>query len=98
AEAIVEVLEMSPPQGRGHTPLARSNTIVVLTPREEEVLHLLADGLRDREIAERLFISARTVEGHVTRILAKLDVPTRASAVRAAIQLGLMDLDRQDPP
>lgn len=94
AEAIAEVMAMSPPMGEGQTLPAPSDMIGILTPREEVVLHLLAEGLRDREIADRLFISPRTVEGHVTRILTKLDVPTRAAAVRAAIQLGIMDADQ----
>jgi DNA-binding NarL/FixJ family response regulator len=61
-----------------------------LTPREIEVLRLLADGLSDREIAERLFLSARTVGWHVTHVLAKLDAPTRTAAAAAAIRLGLI--------
>jgi DNA-binding NarL/FixJ family response regulator len=53
-----------------------------LSPREEEILRLLADGLTDREIAERLVISPRTVETHVSNILHKLDVRNRAQAAR----------------
>ena len=48
-----------------------------LTPREREVLRLLVDGHTDREIAEALFVSPRTVGGHVSSILAKLEVETR---------------------
>jgi non-specific serine/threonine protein kinase len=55
-----------------------------LTPRESEVLRLLAKGLSDREIAAALFLSPRTVGWHVTHVLAKLDVPSRAAAVAAA--------------
>ncbi|MGI8485242.1 MAG: ATP-binding protein [Thermomicrobiales bacterium] len=65
-----------------------------LSPRELDVLRLLATGLRDREIASNLFISVRTVEGHVARLLTKLDVPTRSAAVRAAIALELTDPKR----
>jgi DNA-binding NarL/FixJ family response regulator len=53
-----------------------------LTPRERDVLRLLADGLGDRDIAAALTISRRTVETHVSSILRKLDVPNRAEAAR----------------
>jgi DNA-binding CsgD family transcriptional regulator len=53
-----------------------------LTRREVEVLDLVAEGLRNAEIAGRLFISAKTVERHMSSILAKLGVPTRLEAVR----------------
>jgi predicted ATPase/DNA-binding CsgD family transcriptional regulator len=61
-----------------------------LTPRETDVLRLLAEGLSDREIAERLFLSPRTVGWHVTHVLEKLDTPTRTAAAAAAIRLGLL--------
>lgn len=52
----------------------------ILTSRETEVLALVAEGLRNREIADRLYISPRTVEDHVSRILAKLGVDNRTEA------------------
>ena len=55
-----------------------------LTARELEVLALLVEGLRNAEIAERLFVSEKTVDHHVSAILRKLDVPTRAQAAREA--------------
>jgi len=61
-----------------------------LTPREIEVLRLLTEGLSDREIAETLFLSPRTVGWHVTHVLDKLDAPTRTAAAAAAIRLGLI--------
>jgi DNA-binding NarL/FixJ family response regulator len=53
-----------------------------LSSREEEVLRLLADGLTDREIADRLVISSRTVETHVGNVLRKLGVRNRAQAAQ----------------
>ena len=51
-----------------------------LTSREIEVLDLVAQGLRDAEIAERLFLSEKTVNHHVSAILRKLEVTTRTQA------------------
>jgi DNA-binding CsgD family transcriptional regulator/tetratricopeptide (TPR) repeat protein len=63
---------------------------VQITPREHEVLLLLADGLRDADIAGRLVISLRTVHHHVASLRAKLDAPSRTAAVAAATRLGLL--------
>jgi DNA-binding CsgD family transcriptional regulator len=60
-----------------------------LTPREAEVLALVIEGLSDREIAAMLFISPKTVGDHVSNILAKFDVRTRAAAVAYAHKHGL---------
>jgi DNA-binding CsgD family transcriptional regulator len=60
-----------------------------LTQREVDVLRLLATHLRDKEIADQLFLSPRTVESHVAHILAKLGVDNRRAAAAAAFQLGL---------
>jgi DNA-binding CsgD family transcriptional regulator len=62
----------------------------VLSPRELEVLRLLAAGRTDREIADTLFISPRTASKHVGGILAKLDVASRAEAAVLAVQRGLV--------
>jgi DNA-binding NarL/FixJ family response regulator/Tfp pilus assembly protein PilF len=61
-----------------------------LTKREVEVLRLLSEGKTDRDIAAALFISPRTAGTHVTNILGKLDVETRAAAVAAAFRHGLL--------
>ena len=53
-----------------------------LSPRENDVLRMLAEGLTDREIAEALIISPRTVETHVSNILHKLSVRNRAEAAQ----------------
>jgi DNA-binding CsgD family transcriptional regulator len=64
---------------------------VILSEREKEVLHLLVAGQTDREIGEALYISHRTVEYHVSRILAKLGASNRSRAVAAAFATGLVD-------
>jgi LuxR family maltose regulon positive regulatory protein len=61
-----------------------------LTARESEILELLAAGLTNREIAQRLIVSARTVETHVARITGKLGVNSRARAVARAVALGIV--------
>ena len=73
---------------RGPRPATRENP-AQLTARELEVLDLVADGLRNRDIAERLFLSPRTVDHHVSAILRKLGARTRGEAGAAAIRLGL---------
>ena len=60
-----------------------------LTPRETEVLQLLADGLTNRQIAGSLYISEKTAEHHVSHILSKLGVPTRAAAGSVAHRAGI---------
>ena len=61
-----------------------------LTPREREVLVLIVAGCSNTEIGDRLFISARTAQTHVTHILAKLDVTTRTEAAAQAVRDGLV--------
>jgi DNA-binding NarL/FixJ family response regulator len=63
--------------------------MVPLTPREGEVLQLLAQGLTNRAIAGQLYVSVGTVKVHVERILAKLDVSDRTQAAVRAVTLGL---------
>jgi DNA-binding CsgD family transcriptional regulator/tetratricopeptide (TPR) repeat protein len=60
-----------------------------LTKREREVLDLICSGQTNAQIAAHLFISARTVDHHVSAVLAKLDAPTRNAAASRAAQLGL---------
>jgi DNA-binding CsgD family transcriptional regulator len=62
-----------------------------LTPREQDVLRLLTAGKADREIAEALFVGTRTVETHVSNLLAKLGVHNRTEAAARAMQTGLVD-------
>lgn len=64
-----------------------------LTPREQEVLQALAEGLSDKEIAERLYIGIGTVRTHITSILAKLGVQSRLQALVFAVRHGLVNID-----
>lgn len=61
-----------------------------LTRREEEILHLVAQGLISREIAQRLSRSTLTIEGHIKNIFRKLQVSTRTQAIYQARALGLL--------
>jgi DNA-binding NarL/FixJ family response regulator len=64
-----------------------------LTPREQQVMRLLAEGHSTKQIAENLFISAKTVENHRSNIMSKLEVHTIMELVRYAARLGLIDVD-----
>jgi DNA-binding NarL/FixJ family response regulator len=76
--------------------VAGERDTAAVTPRERDVLGLLAQGLTNRQIAERLVVSEHTVHRHVTSILRKLDAPTRTAAAMRALGAGL--IDRADPP
>lgn len=67
-----------------------------LTSKEVAVLALLAEGLRNKEIGQRLSRSARTVDHHLAAVFAKLGVATRAEAVSAAYRLGVLTADQRD--
>jgi DNA-binding CsgD family transcriptional regulator len=77
---------------RGPRPATRANP-AGLTPRELEVLTLLAEGLRNAEIADRLYLMPKTVGHHLAAIYAKLGVETRIEAMHAAAQLGIGSLE-----
>jgi DNA-binding CsgD family transcriptional regulator len=74
---------------RGPRPSTQENP-AGLTTRELEVLALVAEGLRNADIAERLIVTRKTVDHHVSAILRKLDAPTRGQAAAAALRLGLL--------
>jgi len=76
AQRILDTLGDRPPLGD-------------LTPREREVLALVAEGLTNRQIAERLVVSEHTVHRHVTNLLRKLGLPSRTAAAAHAVRLGV---------
>jgi DNA-binding CsgD family transcriptional regulator len=84
AEAMLERLD------RARSPSADDGPLETLSQREREVLTLVAVGMSNREIAERLVISEHTVHRHMTSILRKLALPSRAAAASLAARHGLV--------
>lgn len=76
------------PIPRGPRPTTRAAP-AGLTAREQQVLALLSEGMPDREISRRLFISERTAHHHVSAVLSKIGVSSRAAAVREAARMGI---------
>jgi DNA-binding NarL/FixJ family response regulator len=85
---IKKILAQFPPNDapETHTP---PSVIEELTPRETEVLHLIANGANNREIAQKLYISEGTVKNHVTNILNRLDLRDRTQAAIFAKEWGI---------
>ncbi|HXF81248.1 MAG TPA: response regulator transcription factor [bacterium] len=92
AGAVSRTLRLMGVRGipRGPRPATRAHP-AGLTAREAEIVKLIAQGLRNPEIATRMYISVKTVDHHVSSVLAKLGVRSRAEVVREATRLGLLD-------
>ena len=90
-KAVAEATAMLAALCAQATPSTAADSAYGLTPRELEVLALVCAHLPDREIAERLFLSTRTVEGHVSHIIGKLGVSTRREVVAMAARLALVE-------
>jgi DNA-binding NarL/FixJ family response regulator len=89
ADAVAEALSLTASAGDPPPPVPRESASG-LTQRELDVLRLLVEGNSDREIAEALFIGARTVQTHVANLFAKLGVNARAEAAAVAVRRGLV--------
>jgi DNA-binding NarL/FixJ family response regulator len=86
-DAVAEAMTKSGSPVR--SPVALTDSPERLTPREIDVLRLLAAGKTDREIGDALFVSRRTAATHVARIFAKLGVGSRAAAAVWAVRHGI---------
>lgn len=89
-QKVVQIRLQLPQQADLSPVLAVPSSTTPLSEREQEVIQLLAQGLRDKDIAEKLYISERTVKFHVKNMLKKLGVKTRIQAVFEATQQGWM--------
>ena len=74
-------------------PVAVADGYETLTPREQEIMVLVANGMSSQKIADKLYISPKTVENHRSRIMRKLDVSNAIDLARYAARIGLVDLD-----
>lgn len=88
-EVLKEVLVEVPTGGPFVVNTAKVDELGI-TPRELEILHLIAEGLSTKQMAERLFVSENTVKTHCSRVFDKLGVNRRTQAVQVGKQLGLV--------
>lgn len=87
---LIDLVQMAGRQREAER--ATQQAIARLTPREREVLQALGEGLSDREIADRLFVTKETIHTHMVNLLAKLGVESRMQALIFAIKSGLVQL------
>ena len=81
-DALADVL--AEPESFARQAVQHTGTDTVLTPREREVLRLVAQGHSNQQIAEMLFIGVPTVKSHLSNLLGKLDLPSRSAATAYA--------------
>jgi two-component system, NarL family, response regulator NreC len=94
-----EGLFQSPPGGKATRATVAPGTANPLSPRELKVLEWLAQGYTNQQVAEKLFVSTKTVEAHRARICHKLGLRTRADLVRYAMEIGLLSaVGPENPP
>ena len=86
----VIVKEVPVPTGEPFLPNQRKREELGITPRELEILELIAQGMSNREIAEKLFVSENTVKTHSSRLFDKLSAKRRTQAVQVGKELGLI--------
>jgi len=86
----VIVKEVPVPTGEPFLPNQRKREELGITPRELEILELIAQGMSNREIAEKLFVSENTVKTHSSRVFDKLGAKRRTQAVQLGKELGLL--------
>lgn len=91
-KVLGEFQRLATEETRRRPPPSKDLATEPLTPREEEVLELLVEGLSNREIAARLHLTEGTVRNYVSRIIGKLQANDRTQAVIAALRRGLVDL------
>lgn len=88
-EKIV-VKEVAVPSGKPFVPDTKKRENLGITPRELEILELIAQGMSNREIAEKLFVSENTVKTHSSRVFDKLGARRRTQAVQLGKEFGLL--------
>jgi LuxR family maltose regulon positive regulatory protein len=93
AEYVQTILAAFPPSTSPVTTIASEELVEQLTPRELEVLHLIAAGDSNQAIADKLVITVRAVKKHTGNIYGKLNVSSRTQAIARARQLGLLSAD-----
>ena len=92
-EYLSQAIDREVVQGFLKSPASTESQLEVLTKRQREILQLIAEGSSTREIAERLFISVKTVETHRAQLMERLGISDVAGLVRLAVRTGLIATD-----
>jgi len=93
AKSITDILLHSYLSDKKIGPAEKENKLKNLSPRELEVFKLFAEGMSNRHIAEKLFISVRTVETHKNNIMKKIELKTTVDLVKFAIKNNIIQID-----